>query len=48
MFALKAKPGFAATFNEGKDMKIRESLGQSVWNHSENGISIALTTQLAN
>jgi hypothetical protein len=28
-------PCFAATFNEGKDMKIRESQGQSVWNHSE-------------
>jgi hypothetical protein len=25
MFALKAKLGFAATFREGKDMKIRES-----------------------
>ncbi len=35
MFALKAKPGFAATFSEGKDMKIRESVGQSVWNNSE-------------
>ena len=35
MFALKAKPGFAATFSEGKYMKIRESVGQSVWNHSE-------------
>ena len=35
MFALKAKPGFVATLTEGKDMKIRESVGQSVWNHSE-------------
>ncbi|TAE94652.1 MAG: hypothetical protein EAZ78_28200 [Oscillatoriales cyanobacterium] len=24
-----------STFSEGKDMKIRESVGQSVWNHSE-------------
>ena len=35
MFALKAKPRFAATFREGKDMKILESQGNSVWNHSE-------------
>ncbi|WP_377477050.1 MAG: hypothetical protein P2A85_00895 [Microcoleus anatoxicus] len=35
MFVLKAKPGFAATFSEGKDMKIRESQGKSVWNHSD-------------
>jgi hypothetical protein len=37
MFALKAKPGLAATFSEGKYMKIRESQGKSVWNHSEGG-----------
>jgi hypothetical protein len=35
MFALKAKPGFAATLSEGKEMKILESQGNSVWNHSE-------------